>query len=143
MEPMPLMHISMKGSIFDFLLALSPSLSRCLAFVHCKVGLSSITRRLVFISESFLVQSQRGQLYQVKKVISDVNPPLFELVDLQQDPIPGKYYRQQLTKSPPPTAENYFFIESVLKKRKVGEKTEYFVKFLYYPRECMNQFLDD
>jgi len=105
--------------------------------------LSSLTRRLALISESFLVQLQRGQLFQIKKVISDVNPPLFELVDLQQDPVPGKYYRQQLTKSPPPKAENYFFVENVLKQRKVHGKTEYFVKFLYYPRENMNQFLDD
>jgi len=71
----------------------------------------------------------------VKKVISEVNPPLFEIVDLLQDPVPGKFYRQQLTKSPPPKDEDYFFIETVLKTRKVRGKKEYFCKFLYYPRK--------
>jgi len=70
----------------------------------------------------------------VKKIISSVNPPLFELIDLKEDPVPGKFYQQQLTKSPPPKTEMYFFIESILKTRKVRGKKEYYVKYLYYPR---------
>lgn len=70
----------------------------------------------------------------MKKVFSDVSPTLFELIDLQQDPVPGKYYRHQLTKSPPPEPEHYFMVESVLGKRKVRGKEEYLIKYMYYPR---------
>jgi len=89
--------------------------------------------------ESILV-IQRGQLFQVSKVISDISPPLFQLIDLQKSPVPGRFYRQQLIKSPPPKEDDYFFIEKVLKERKVKGRKEYFVKYLYYPNK-FNQWI--
>jgi len=71
----------------------------------------------------------------VSKVHSDAYPPLFELVDLQKSPVKGKFYAQELTKSLPPREVDYFFIERVLKTRKIKGKKEYFVKFLYYPNK--------
>lgn len=56
---------------------------------------------------------------------------LYELVDLQGDSVSGgRVYRQQLTKSPPPRPENYFFVEKVIKTRRIKGKKEYFVKVI-------------
>ena len=71
----------------------------------------------------------------MSKVISDIYPPLYELVDLFKTQIPGRFYQEQLTKSPPPKEVDYFFIEKVLKTRTVKGKKEYFVKYLYYPNK--------
>jgi len=76
----------------------------------------------------------------VSKVISDISPPLFELIDLEKSPVLGRFYKQQLTKSPPPTSEDYFFIEKILKERKVKGRKEYYVKYLYYPNK-FNQWI--
>lgn len=66
---------------------------------------------------------------------------LFELVDLKNDPVPGKYYKQQLVKSPPPNEIDYFYIEKILKKRTINRKQQYFVKYLYYPSK-FNKWID-
>jgi len=68
-----------------------------------------------------------------------VKPVLYELVDLQKAPVKGKFYEQELIKSPPPKEADYFFIEKILKTRTVKRKKEYFVKFLYYPNK-FNRF---
>jgi len=60
---------------------------------------------------------------------------LYELVDLQKTPVAGKFYYKQLLKSPPPAETEYFFIEKILKSRKVKGKTQYLVKYLYYPQK--------
>jgi len=71
----------------------------------------------------------------VSEVFTDIKPNLYALIDLQKDPVPGRYYRQQLTKSPPPKEQDYFFVEKVLKTKKVKRKTLYYVKYLYYPNK--------
>jgi len=72
--------------------------------------------------------------------LAEVNPVLYELVDLQKAPVRGKFYRQQLTKSPPPSESDYFFVEKILKSRKVKGKKQFLVKYLYYPNK-FNQWL--
>lgn len=67
------------------------------------------------------------------KVFSDINPIQYELSDLQKTKLKRRFYREELTKSPPPTKSDYFFVEKILKERQIKGKKEYFVKYLYYP----------
>jgi len=62
-----------------------------------------------------------------------VNPPLFKLVDLMNDPVKGSYYREQLKQAEDPTDNDYWTIEKVLKKQKRNGQEEQLVKFLWYP----------
>ena len=43
---------------------------------------------------------------------------MFKLKDLMNDPVKGQFYREQLTKSPAPKNEDYFFVEKILGKKK-------------------------
>lgn len=47
--------------------------------------------------------------------------------------VPGFYYRQQLTKAPPPSEKDYFFVEKVLQEKVVQGKKYFLVKYLFYP----------
>jgi len=51
---------------------------------------------------------------------------------LQKDKVPGFYYESELTKAPPPSETGYFFIQKILKKRKIKGEQYYFVKYLFY-----------
>jgi len=73
-------------------------------------------------------------------VLSQVNPPLFKLIDLQGASVPGFYYESQLTKSPPPGEKDYFFVEKTLKRKTVKGKKYFFVKYLFYPAK-FNQWV--
>lgn len=87
-------------------------------------------------------QKQRGQLFQVTKIFADITPVLYQLSDLQKVPLKRKFYREELIKSPPPKSSDYFFVEKILKERKVKGKKQYLVKFLYYPHK-FNQWLPE
>lgn len=62
-----------------------------------------------------------------------VDPPLYELRDLLDDKVPGRYYKEQLHIAPNPNDKDYWQVEKVLKTRKRKGLTENLVKFLYYP----------
>ena len=65
-------------------------------------------------------------------MLSQSKPELYKLRDLQQDLIPGYYYASQLTKAPPPSEKEYFFIEKILDEKRVRGKKFYLVKYLFY-----------
>lgn len=67
-------------------------------------------------------------------------PVMFKLKDLLKDEVPGQFYSQQLTKSPPPKASDYFFVEKVLGQKKIKGVIHYLVKYLYYPNK-FNQYI--
>ena len=68
---------------------------------------------------------------------------MFSLIDLLKDPLPGHYYKEQLTLAPKPDYKNDFFaIEKVIKTMKRKKKKYYFVKYLYYPSK-FNQFIPE
>lgn len=72
---------------------------------------------------------------------ASVKPPLFSLIDLLKDPVPGFYYREQLTQAPKPDYKKDFFaIEKVLKTVKRNKKEFVLVKYLFYPSK-FNQFI--
>ena len=67
-------------------------------------------------------------------------PVMFKLKDLLKDDVPGQYYRQQLTKSPPPKASDYFMVEKILGQKKIKGVQHYLVKYLFYPNK-FNQYI--
>lgn len=77
--------------------------------------------------------TKRGQLFIISEILANVKPILFKVVDLFKAPQDGFYYREQLTKTLAPKVDEYFFIEKIVKKRKVNKKEQFLVKFLYYP----------
>ena len=70
-------------------------------------------------------------------------PPLFSLIDLMKDKVPGHYYFEQLTKAPVPDYKSDFFlVEKIISKKVVRRKVFYLVKFLYYPSK-FNQYIPE
>jgi hypothetical protein len=59
------------------------------------------------------------------------------------DDYPGRYYRAELVKSPPPDFNKQFFeIEKILKTVTKKGKKYHLVKFLFYPPK-FNQYIPD
>ena len=61
---------------------------------------------------------------------------MFKLVDLMQSDLPGYFYSEELTKAPKPDYQKYFFfVEKVLKTKKIKGEVFYFVKYAWYPNK--------
>ena len=67
---------------------------------------------------------------------------MFKLVDLLNDSVPGTFYREQLTKSPPPNDQEYFLVEKILARKKIKGKKHVLVKYLYYPNK-FNRYIPE
>ena len=66
---------------------------------------------------------------------------MFKLVDLMQSEVPGYFYSEELTKAPKPDYQkDYFFVEKVLKSKKIKGELFYYVKYAWYPNK-FNQVL--
>lgn len=76
---------------------------------------------------------KRGQIFQIKKVLAETNPVLFELCDLMKDNLAGHFYKEQLTKTTLPKDDHLFEVEEVLKTKTVKKKKWFLCKFLFYP----------
>lgn len=47
-------------------------------------------------------------------MLANKNPPLYTLVDLLNDPVKEKFYKEQLTKCPSPeNSKNFFEVEKI------------------------------
>jgi hypothetical protein len=63
-----------------------------------------------------------------------VLPPIYSLVDLMKDKVPGHFYAEQLTKAPVPDyKKDFFLVEKILSEKTIKGKKYYLVKFLFYP----------
>jgi hypothetical protein len=62
-----------------------------------------------------------------------VQPTIYKLVDLANDPVEGFYYSAQLTKASVPTPDSYFFVEKILGHKFQNGVKKYLVKYLFYP----------
>ena len=69
----------------------------------------------------------------------DRQPPIYQVKDASGHIIQGTFYEQELQKVKKP---DYYQVENFLRKRKVGRKIEYFVKFKDYPAE-FNAWVSD
>ena len=66
---------------------------------------------------------------------------MFKLVDLLQSDLPGYFYSEELTKAPKPDYQkDFFFVEKVLKTKKVKGEVFYLVKYAWYPNK-FNQWI--
>ena len=84
---------------------------------------------------------KRGQIYQISKVDATINPPLYSLIDLMKDPVPGQFYKKQLLSAPTPNyKKDFFFVEKILGRKTMKKKEFVLVKFLYYPSK-FNQYV--
>lgn len=86
---------------------------------------------------------QSGELFIVKDVLSEVNPPLYKLQDLMNAEVPGFYYGKQLTKTKKPEDENYFLVEKILSEKLINNKKFFLVKANYsnFRRTILDQIL--
>ncbi len=61
-------------------------------------------------------------------------PPLYKLSDIMDTPIPGYYYREQLTKSSAPKNYEFFHVEKIVKSEiRDDNKLYHLVKYMHYP----------
>ena len=79
--------------------------------------------------EIFVVKSRHG-----------TNPPAYALKDYIGDTIAGKFYSEELQKVV--KTDDSYKIEQIIKTRKRGGKTEYFVKWRGYPSK-FNSWVDN
>ena len=82
--------------------------------VFSKSALASYTEEIFYIAEAI-----------------PGNPPTYRLRDYDGEILEGRFYRQELL--PIVKEDDIFKVERVLKTRKKGKRTEYFVKWLGYP----------
>ena len=90
-----------------------------------------------------MLNLQRGQIYQISQVDASIIPPLYSLIDLMKDKVPGHFYREQLTLAPMPEYQkDFFLVEKILGQKIVKGKKFFLVKFLYYPSK-FNQYVPE
>ena len=93
-------------------------------FVHVDFGPSAFEKGF---------DTPNYQLFEITAVDAGKSPPLYKLIDLKKDPVPGYYYKEQLTLASEPRAGETFKIEDILKKTwRKGVKWVY-VKYMHYP----------
>ena len=78
------------------------------------------------------------ELFKIDQVISR-KPIVYKLKDLQGEEIRGTFYEAELQKV---TDSGFYPVEKIIKTRKVGGRTQYYVKFLGYP-ETFNSWVTD
>jgi hypothetical protein len=85
---------------------------------------------------------KRGQIFQIKKVLAETRPFLFQLCDLMKDDLPGFFYAEQLTKASYSMGDHLFEVEEVLKTKVVKKKKWLLCKFMFYPAK-FNQWIPE
>ena len=80
-----------------------------------------------------------GEIFKVVERHKTV-PVTYSIVDDNSELIKGRFYEEelQLVKKP---SDDFYEVEKILKTRKRGKKTEYFVKWKNYP-DSMNSWTD-
>ncbi|MEW8548439.1 MAG: chromo domain-containing protein, partial [Candidatus Thiodiazotropha sp.] len=84
-------------------------------------------------------QQYTGEVFKIAKRLRIQGIPIYKLKDWNNELITGNFYSAELN-AVSMDSENLFAIEKVLKKRKLGGKTELFVKWLDYPNS-MNSWI--
>ncbi len=83
--------------------------------------------------------SPNYQLYKISRVDAGKFPVLFKLEDLAKDPVPGYFYKEQLTKALPPK-DGTFRVEKIIKEELRKGKPYVYVKYHHYPNK-FNQWI--
>ncbi len=77
--------------------------------------------------------SPNYQIFEVERVDAGKIPPLYYLMDLQQEKLKKSFYREQLHKTEGPMPGKTFKVERIVKERTVNGRKEVLVKYLHYP----------
>jgi hypothetical protein len=72
------------------------------------------------------------EIFKVKNILRRI-PTMYELVDWSGEPILGRFYGKELQRVLMP---EYHKVDKVLRSRKVGNRTDYFVSWRGYPSSC-------
>ena len=74
------------------------------------------------------------EIFQIKTVVNR-NPVVYRIVDMNREDIVGTFYEQELIPAKPPSDDDLYLIDKILKTRKVrGGKKEYFVSYVGWPK---------
>ncbi|KAI1710633.1 integrase core domain-containing protein [Ditylenchus destructor] len=71
-----------------------------------------------------------AELFKITEVFAHKNPIVYKICDLNDEPIKGYFYEQELVKS---DIKSNWTVEKVLNTRKKGRKTEAYVKWKGFP----------
>ena len=77
------------------------------------------------------------EIFKISKVDTSQQPTVYYLVDLQEEPILGLFYREELI----PTSLPPSYDIQILKTKKVGNKTKHLVTWIGYPSK-FNSWID-
>ena len=78
------------------------------------------------------------ELFKIKK-IHQTRPPTYQLVDLQDEPVVGIFYSQEMIKA---ERQKYYDIDEILDRRTRRGRKEYFVSWKGYPKK-FNKWVSD
>jgi len=79
----------------------------------------------------------------VDQVLAQKVPPIFKLVNILNEPVPGYFYREELTKSEPlDYSKDYFMVEKIVKTKYVKGTKYCLLKYLFYPSR-FNEWVKD
>jgi len=82
-------------------------------------------------------------VYQISEIDSSEKPPLYSLIDLMNDKVPGHFYGEELLAAPKIDFENHFFeVETIITKKKINNVPHILVKYMYYPNK-FNQWIPE
>ena len=100
--------------------------------------------RIAYIKHPFrrsYHQQYTTEIFQIHKRFRKQGIPVYKLKDWNGETISGLFYSSELNEVPK-NANNLFFIEKVLRKRKIGNKKQLFVKWEGYPKS-MNSWINE
>ena len=84
------------------------------------------------MTNTFSFSFQRGQLYIIRRVDAEQDPPIFYLEDLLNHKVPGTFYAQELHKASAPVHDQFHKVEKILKTKRSGGKVWKYVKYLNF-----------
>lgn len=68
------------------------------------------------------------EVYKIKEV-HNTQPPTYTIEDQQKEEIKGKFYEEELQKT---DLQDFALIEKIIRNKKVGNRREYYVKYVGY-----------
>ena len=92
--------------------------------------------RLSYVKHPFrraYQQQYTTEVFKIKSRVFQQGIPLYKIVDLKNDPIQG-YVKEQEMNSVDKNEESLWYIEKILKKRKVKGKNQYLVRWEGFPK---------
>ena len=75
-----------------------------------------------------------GEVFSVAKRFRRQGVPVYKLNDFEKEPITGSFYSEELSKTDN-DPDKLFKIEKILKERGKGNRKEYYVQWLYWPKK--------